>query len=487
MDNENKKDLPEQDWFDQFLSPDTGHQEIGTDESAVSAHGMSDLSDMELEKIMHEAMSEEWDLDASEEAILEDPTPEEYPDALPDESTVYADGGEAPDEETETVQRKVRPKRKNSYGLFGLPHLASIAIWAVLCVTIGVSLGRLLWICASDILAFGRVDKEVVITITDDDTVDTITEKLYSEGLIKYPNLFKFYCQLAKVEEKDKISPGIFTLNTLYDYHALVGGMSSSSSYRETIEVLIPEGYTCAQTFALLEEYGVCTVEKLEEYCTQSEFSSYWFLEDVEKGTANCLEGYLFPDTYEFYINSSAKDVFIKFLNRFDNQFTDEMITQLDSLNEVLAEKYRANGLSESYIAEHRLTTHDIVIMASIIEKETAYSGESQNIASVFYNRLTNPSNYPNLQSDATVVYAVGGRTDLTKEDFTLDSPYNTYVVTGLPAGPICNPGIYSIRAALSPASTNYYFYALDNSGETSVHRFFATYAEHLAFLQEQE
>lgn len=482
MDNEKNNDQLREDWFDTLLSPGEQAQEIGTDEQAVSAHGMSDIADMELDKIIQEALSERWDSDVMDDAFLPDPIEEV---SAPSEDPLYTDGAvlPEPEERDDAVERKVRPRRKNGYGLLGLPHLLSTAIWLVLCLAIGVSLGRLVWLCAADVLAFGRQDKDVVITITAADDLDSITDKLYDAGLIKYPGLFKLYAQLANVEEEEKISTGTFTLNTLYDYHALVGGMSSTSSYRETIEVMIPEGYTCAQIFALLEEQGVCAAEDLEAYCMESQFSSYWFLEDVEKGTKYCLEGFLFPDTYQFYTNSSAKQVFIKLLEGFENHFTEEMQAQLETLNETLAAKYRSNGLSQEYIDAHKLTVKDIVTIASMIEKETAYSGESPIIASVIYNRLTNPGNYPKLNIDATIVYALGGKTELTTEDLQYDSPYNTYLYEGLPPGAISNPGSYSLKAALNPSETNYYFYALDTSGEAKVHKFFVTYAEHQAFV----
>ena len=353
-----------------------------------------------------------------------------------------------------------------------------------MCLFIGISLGRLIWICASDILAFGRVERDVVFTITEEDSVESVADRLSYEGLIQYPTLFKLYCQLAKAEVGGKISTGTFTLNTLYDYHALVSGMSSTSSYRETIKVVIPEGYTCAQIFKLLEEKGVCTAEKLENYCIESEFSSYWFLEDVQKGTKYCLEGFLFPDTYQFYTDSTPQQVFIKLLNRFDDIFDEEMQIALNTLNADLTEMYKSHGYNQAFIEERLLTVKDLVTVASIIEKETAYSGESKNIASVIYNRLTNPGEYPKLNIDATIVYALGGKTDLTAEDMAFDSPYNTYLYEGLPPGAISNPGLYSLKAALYPAQTKYHFYALDTSGEANVHRFFETYSEHLDFIQ---
>lgn len=470
---ENEKNINrnnEDSWFDDLLTtPDTG-KEIQPDEHAVSSHAMPSISDMELEKIMQEAIEDNW----GEDIFTEEPVPEE-PVAEPQQDTGTADmplqDEEAPEEEDEGsgVPRKVRPKRKKGYGLFGLPHLAATVIWLCIALFIGTALGRLVWICATDILAFGRPDQTVSITITASDDLDSITNKLYNANLIKYPGLFKMYCQLAKVEEKEKISVGTFELNTLYDYHALVGGMSATSSYRETTKVVIPEGYTCAQIFALLEEKGVCSAAELEAYASESEFADYWFLEGVEKGHKYCLEGFLFPDTYEFYTNDTPKRVFIKFLNNFGNQFSNELKSQLDTLNSNLP------------VGVH-LELLDLITVASMIEKESAHSGESVNIASVIYNRLSS-SSYPYLNIDATLVYALGGKTDLTDADKQLDNPYNTYKYKGLPPGPIANPGMLSIKSALNPAETNYYFYALDPDSESREHQFFRTYQEHLNFI----
>ena len=472
--------------FDQLLSPMADAQEIGTDEQAISDHQLTDLADMELDKIMQEAMSDDWDISAIEHEILSEPIPEVFPETSdPDfDADSYTDNGEQPLEED--TERKVRPKKKNVYGLFGLPHLLSTAIWAALCITIGITLGRWVWICVADVLGFGFPNQEVSITVTADDTIDTVTDKLLDAGLIKYSSIFKAFCQLTDAQMGVDITVGSFTLNKQDDYHALLDKMSAKSQVREIITVVIPEGYTCAQIFALLEEHGVCTVQAMEEYCCTSQFSSYWFLENIEKGTKYCLEGYLFPDTYEFYVGSTPKQVLIKLLANFDNHITEAMMAQLDTLNETLAAKYKKNGMSQSYIDEHLLTINDVITVASMIEKETAYSGESQNIASVIYNRLTNPTNYPKLNIDATIVYALGGKTDLTNEDMEFDSPYNTYLYEGLPPGAISNPGLYSIQAALNPNSTSYYFYALDTSGEVRMHKFFKTYQEHQNFLNSQ-
>ena len=389
---------------------------------------------------------------------------------------------EVPAEEPKQTKRrpaqKRRPKRKGEYRLFGLPQLLATGVWLAMIVAIGVSLGRVLWVCAADVLAFGRADKEVSVTITKDDTMDTIIEKLEDNGLIRYPWLFQIYADLSHAEED--IVPGTFTLNTAYDYHALVNEMSSSASKREEVTVQIPEGYTCRQIFQLLEDKGVATVEELEEFAAEGDLGEFWFLENVERGSKYCLEGFLFPDTYNFYTNGGARHALRKLLNGFENQFSKDLQDQLVTLNNLLAEKMRANGESDEYVVEHMFTVREVVIVASLIEKETASNLESPNIASVIYNRLFSWGSNPRyLNIDAAIVYALDGKTDLTAEDLQVDSPYNTYTNTGLTPGAISNPGMASIKAALNPADTGYYYYVLDP--EAGTHIFSKTYEDHVA------
>jgi UPF0755 protein len=289
------------------------------------------------------------------------------------------------------------------------------------------------------------------------------------------------YGQITNMEEDGEIVPGTYELNTLFDYHALAIGIAGESAIRVEVEVMIPEGYTCAQIFQLLEDNEICTVEKLEDYAETSQFSSYWFLEGMERGHKYCLEGFLFPDTYKFYTNDTPQRIFHKMLSRFGDQFDEEMVAGIDALNERLVQMFKRNGYSEEYANEQKLTVYEVVIIASMIEKETANSGESQDIAAVIYNRLTNPGEYPYLNIDATVVYALDGKTDLTKEDLLVDHPYNTYVYKGLIPGPISNPGVLSLKSALKPSEEKYYYYALDPA--TGEHHFSKTYKEHQDFL----
>lgn len=376
--------------------------------------------------------------------------------------------------------RKSRPKRKKGNGLWGLPHLISSLVWLAIILVIGVSLGRMLWLCAADVLAFGRDNKEVVITIQTTDDIEDIADKLHDKGLVKYPGLFKLYASIAV--DDGEIAPGTYTLNTILDYHALVGSMSPSSSNRAVVEdVLIPEGYNCRQIFELLEQNGICTVAELEAYAADGEFQDFWFLEGVTRGDKYCLEGFLFPDTYDFYAGSTPREALGKMLLGFQSRIDQEEITaKLETLNQRLSEMMRKNGCSEDYIAENQLNLYQLLTVASLIEKETAGSSESPNIASVIFNRLTKSAVYDRyLGIDAALIYVTGSAENI---DTSLDSPYNTYTHAGLTPTPIANPGLSSINAALDFNDTDYYYYVLNP--ETQLHQFSKTYEEHQQWIE---
>ena len=376
--------------------------------------------------------------------------------------------------------RKGRPRRPKGEGFFGIPHLAATLVWLAIIVMIGTSLGRMLWVCAADVLAFGRESKKVSVTITSNDTIEDIADKLHEAQLVRYPQLFELYAKLA-VDDGD-ILPGTFEMDTLYDYHALVVQMGPRSSNRSVIEdVLIPEGLNCRQIFELLEQNNICTVAELEEYAANGAFRDYWFLEGVERGDRYCLEGFLFPDTYDFYIYSTPREALGKMLDGFEYRFTQEILDQLPALNERLSAMMRAKGCSEEYIAENQLDLRDLLTVASLIEEETASVKESPRIASVIFNRLTEDQLYERyLNIDAAIIYATGSASNI---DTSIDHPYNTYKYPGLTPGPISNPGLESIQAALNFEDTQYYYYVLNP--ETGLHQFSKTLEEHEKWVEE--
>ena len=316
------------------------------------------------------------------------------------------------------------------------------------------------WVAAGDVLALNKPDKEVTITIAPDTSFDDVTNRLKEEGLIEYKLLFKLFA--AFTHGADKVTMGTYTLNTDMDYRALLYGMSANSATKAEVSVTITEGMTTAQIFQELERMGVASRSELERVASEHDYA-FSFLQDIPLGSASRLEGYLYPDTYTFNTPHSPLYAINKMLVRFDELFTNEMRQQ---------------------VADSGNTIRQILTIASLIERETDGSDQRQ-IASVIYNRLNNPGAGTNgyLQIDATLVYINGGK-EPTEADKAIDSPYNTYKYQGLPPGPIANPGMEAIKAAMNPESTNYYYYALGDDGS---HHFFRTLQEQQSFIATQE
>ena len=352
-----------------------------------------------------------------------------------------------------------RRRRKKRLGAWG------VLLYVIFVLGISAILAGVGWMWANDILALNKAPLTAVVEIEEGDTVGQVADKLKEQGLIEYKFVFQLFCTFTHVsgkagEDGAKITPGSYELSTDMDYRALISSMGSNSANRLTTTVTIPEGTTEAQIFEMLEKAGVCSAEDLEETAANYDFK-FSFLQGVlPLGDAKRLEGYLFPDTYEFYMGEDPVNVLNKMILRFDEIFTDEM---------------------RQTMTDKGMSVNDAVIIASMIEKETDGTDQGK-ISSVIYNRLNNPTSetagYLNI--DATILYATGG----TKADPTADTPYNTYTHTGLPPTAICCPGVDALKAAVNPDSTNYYFYAL---GDDGVHHFFRTSSEHTAFIRTQE
>lgn len=471
-------------------------------ETAPVLEATADSADAELERILNEDWSNTSDIPTPNvipQNISDDP---ELADILADaelaeitpisaeieesepEASENVPVSDIPEPANEPDPQKIRPKRRSGYGLLGIPHILSTVVWLALIVAIGVSLGRVLWVCCADVMAFGKEAKAVTITITEDDTIDTIAKKLGYADLVRYPGLFKFFATITGKD--DDIGVGTFTLNAQFDYNAMINAMYDSGPDREVVKLMFPEGYNCAQIFKLLEEHNVCTVAELEDYAANGELEAYWFLEGVPRGAKYCLEGYLAPDTYQFYTDDEPRRVLEKFLDEFEDRFTDLMKEDFKAIQKTYADRLKAKGFSADYITEHTLTIHQIVSLASVIQKETSSDGECYDIASAFYNRLVAPD-ILTLGADATVYYALGDYfweiEELTAEHLNVDSPYNTRKYKGIPPGPICNMGVHALYAALEPNDTKYHYFVYDPAKHA--HRFAATYSEHLKNLAE--
>lgn len=356
-------------------------------------------------------------------------------------------------------QRKRRRKRRRTHPiLFILLHLIFVALASML-------LGCGGWLLFSDFCSFNRAGspvRQAEVEVAEEDTIDVIADKLANAGLIEYKWFFKLYAGVTGAEEE--IGAGAHTLNTDMDYHALVAGMRSvdSAVNEDTVQVTIPEGYTVAQIIALLAKNGVNTEEALTEAAKTADFD-YTFIDNDSEDISR-LEGYLFPDTYEFYVNEKPANALERLIRNFNRKMDDEMLAAAEA---------RGYDLRK------------IVTIASLIERETA-GGDQARIASVIYNRLEGPGDKAGtnglLQVDASLLYGLPGHEGgITQTDLQADTPYNLYKYPGLPPTPISNPGWSAIEGALEPEETNYYYYALGKDGQ---HHFFATYNEHVSFLR---
>lgn len=368
-----------------------------------------------------------------------------------------ADGQRTTSEGTSTRSRPSRPRKRRT-NTFGA------GLYVVFVIGLSALLAALAWVAASDMLALNKPEHVATITIQEGATLDQVTNLLEENQLIEHKLVFKLFASLTHVERDNKITPGTYELDTDMDYHALINSMGKGSASRKSVKVVITEGMTVDQIFQMLEDQGISTVEKLREVAANHPFK-YSFLKDLPSGDYRRLEGYLFPDTYEFYMGGDPLQIINKMILRFDEMFTEEL---------------------RQVAAARNYTVGDIVNIASMIEKETDGTDQTK-IASVIYNRLEHPSDggtYGLLNIDATIIYQTG-RVPVTSADMSdTSNPYNTYQHTGLPPTAISNPGIVAIRAALYPADTGYYYYAL---GDDGVHHFFKRLKEQQKFIASQE
>ena len=214
-----------------------------------------------------------------------------------------------------------------------------------------------------------------------------------------------------------------------------------------TVRVTFPEGLTVIEIAQKLEKNGVCSADEFIALTTDAEYLSaldYKILEGIDTDKiAYYLEGFIFPDTYDFYKGESPEKALGRFLNNADKRITEEHMKRAEELGYTMTE---------------------IIALASIIQEEASDPKEMPYVSSVLHNRLNNPS-YGKLQCDVTIHYVNDRITDspYLEGDTSVYAPlYNTYKCNGLPAGPICNPGLAAIEAALFPAETDYYFFFTD-------------------------
>ena len=306
---------------------------------------------------------------------------------------------------------------------------------------------------------------EVVVEIPKNTSAKKVAEILQKNGLIKFKRAF--VKRLQDSEYRGRLQSGTFTLRKGMNTLEMMEIMSKDDNSKAIKQLVIPEGYTVDMIGAKCEEEGICTKREFINAVKSVTSNDFEYLLDVPSGAdvRYKLEGYLFPATYDITKNTKAKDVVNMMLNAFQAYYTDEM-----------------NALA----IQNGLNSFQVLTLASMIEREAKIDSERPVIASVLNNRINADML---LQIDSTVLYPKSeGMYDIgdpTLDDLALDTPYNTYMYSGLPAGPICNPGLSCINAVLNPEDTNYLYYHVVDK-EKGEHVFTETYDEHTATMKGQ-
>jgi UPF0755 protein len=308
-------------------------------------------------------------------------------------------------------------------------------------------------------LGLNKSDNEVTFNIPEGSTNDEIADILVKNDIINSTygkDLFKL---ALKINKPDALYPGDITLSPAKSYPDIISELSEMRKSYETVTITIPEGATLLEVSELLEKNNVCSADEfLFEFNATQDF-------DLDKTLTHdtdvyyTMEGYFYPDTYDFYVEDSAYNVTKIVREHFSEMITNDMLKRMDELD---------------------MSLNEVVTLASIVQWEAGSVDDMPKVASVFLNRLNDPDTFPTLQSDATKSY-IKKVIDKVETSTTMvqhyTNVYDTYTCIGLPAGPICNPGIDAINAVLYPEDTNYYYFC--NNLETGKSFFAETYKQH--------
>ena len=356
----------------------------------------------------------------------------------------------APDEEVEnefdSENIELLPSSKKAYKhrKVWFPVLKSIG-WAALIIALALFLSISILQGITDIFGFEKESEAFEITLTGNENLSDILKILNERDIVTQPTAFRLY-STVKHWKKSSFEAGTYTIKSNMSYDEIISLFKMGMEKDDIVTVTIPEGLSVYEIAVLLEENGVCSAEKFISALETSEFG-YEFVDLIPQSELRFrkFEGYLFPDTYEFYIGENPVSVAKKFLRNFNTRVTSAYYDRFKELD---------------------LSLDEVITLASIIQKEAGKLEQMYRVSSVFHNRLKS-KNYPHLQSDTTINYINNYiKPFLASDNQSMYDAYNTEVCKGLPIGPITNPGLDAIKAALYPANTSYYYFVSDVNGE---------------------
>lgn len=336
-----------------------------------------------------------------------------------------------------------KPKKKKvevNYSIFtGLIVTVVVLLVSVSLAFFGISLGL-------EYLGVNKSDEVIKLNIKEGSNTDDIAQQLIDEDIIDNKFLFKLIVHLK--DAGSLMKPGDIELKPCWSYADKIDALVEQRESFETVSVVFPEGTTLLDAAKLLETKGVISDYQELIYTFNSEKFGYDFesLIDNKGKKFYAMEGYFYPDTYNFYLDDSSFNIVKTVREHFNSKFTEYMKNTM-----------RENGM----------TMDEVITLASIVQAESGSVKDMPKVASVFLNRLKDPANFPRLESDATETYykdvikveAESSKTFTDSEIKEFKDYYDTYVANGLPAGPVCNPGLEAINAVLYPEKTDYLYF----------------------------
>lgn len=360
---------------------------------------------------------------------------------------------------TTTAEPRGRFKRSNK-SFFRI-------VWFVLLGLVSALLARYVLTGINDMLAVGRDSVAVQIEIPEGASVWEIADIFQKNGLICEKEFFVLYAVATKTG--NKFSGGFYELNAGMDYQALLNHIKNKANIRNVVDVTFTEGMNVAECAELLDKNEICSKEVFLKLCKSNEFDNdFLFLKNINNPTERIykLEGYLFPDTYKFYRGEDASGVIHKILVNYKKHIMQKSNIEGFETKVSIKELAEAKGIS----------TETLLNIASLIQAEAADKADMYKVSSVIHNRLSTlksggknafgefSMNY--LRIDATVYYPYRSKKAIPQElSKKFVGLYDTYKIQGLPPGPICNPGMDAIIAALNPDKTDYYYYCHSADG----------------------
>lgn len=358
-------------------------------------------------------------------------------------------------ERAEKYSEKIKGKKGEAFlALFSSENLSKNVLNLAIIILVSVILCVYGIGCINDVLALNGDDKTVEVTVSNKMTDSDVIDILKKQGLIRN----KLFCKLfIKVLDKDgTYVSGEYTLNENMGIEKMLATMKADITLSETITLTFPEGWTIDQIAEKLETNDVCRASDFINTLQSVDFSEeYSFVAAIPNKELRyrTLEGYIYPDTYEFYIGENASSVVRRFLDNFETRWTTEYQKRADEMG---------------------VSVDEIITMASILQGEAASADQMEDISSILYNRLNRSSAFPWLQCDSTEDYllktikpSLTSSTEDTEKYIRYRDNYDTYSTecTGLPVGAICNPGNSAIKAALYPSDTDYFYFRHDDKG----------------------